>query len=75
MIERKWTQKKTGVEKIGIYDDKVYYNTWYQKNKDKLVVKMKCDLCDGSYSISNYSNHSTTAKHLKAEANSVSNKN
>jgi|688.fasta_scaffold2200987_1 hypothetical protein len=66
MIERTWTSKRTGEQKVGTYDEKIYYNTWYAKNKESLYIKNKCELCNGSYSQSNLSNHTKTKKHLKA---------
>jgi hypothetical protein len=68
MIERIWVQKKTGITKVGTYDDKIYYNTWYNNNKERLREKSTCECCKGRYSVSNYSNHTKTAKHMKAFA-------
>lgn len=66
MIERKWISKRTGETKIGTYDGKAYYNTWYAKNKDKVNEKIVCDVCNSKYSQANYSNHAKTKKHMTA---------
>ena len=69
MITRKWVSKKTGEIVIKQYDNKIYYDTWYTKNKDRMNIKNTCEVCGGRYSNSNIACHTKTKKHLKALEN------
>lgn len=66
IITRKWVSKKTGEVVVKTYDNKVYYETWYAKNKDRMNIKNTCEICGGSYSNSNITCHKKTKKHILA---------
>jgi len=40
--------------------------SYYEKHKDNWYEKVKCDICDGSYSRSSRYNHMKTKKHQNA---------
>ncbi len=44
---------------------------YYHLNKERLLKKMKCMNCGGSYSICSVNSHFQTKKHLKAIRNSI----
>jgi transposase-like protein len=50
----------------GNYDSKRYYQTFKNKNTDKIREKVKCDICGGIYSYFNKSHHKQSKMHLKA---------
>lgn len=56
--------KKNGEEVIKTYDQKVYNNTYYSKNKDKINKCYKCVLCDKEINHSNKTNHEKTKLHI-----------
>ena len=69
LITRKWISKKTGETVVRQYDSKIYYDTWYAKNKDRMNIKNTCEICGGSFSISNTTCHKKTKKHRTALQN------
>ena len=36
---------------------------WYHNNKDKILKKIECDVCGGSYTINNKTIHEKSKKH------------
>lgn len=42
-----------------------YIKKWYNKNKDNLKEKQKCDICGGTYTRYNKSHHLKTQKHVR----------
>jgi hypothetical protein len=44
------------------YDQKQYNATYYEKHKKESI---KCDICDGKYSVMNKSHHIHSKKHIK----------
>jgi hypothetical protein len=45
------------------YDNKTYYNTFKEKNKEKIHQKMICPVCNGVYYYYTKSKHFTNKKH------------
>jgi hypothetical protein len=62
-VMKKKVCKKTGEIKTYVYDQKKYNDAFYKKNKDKILEKITCDLCKGSYCKNGYNNHIKTKKH------------
>ena len=70
ILIKKYISKKTGEEKIYSYNQKFYNDTFYKKNKDKILLnhkdklyeKIMCD-CGGYYLINNKNIHLRTKKH------------
>lgn len=50
----------------GVYDSKKYYQTFKNKNSDKIKEKVKCELCGGVYSYFNQSHHKSSIRHKNA---------
>jgi hypothetical protein len=54
---------------VGQYKDltqKEYNKKYYDLNRTKLLEKIKCINCNGSYSLATLSQHFKTKKHLSA---------
>ena len=47
------------------YDSKAYNKKFYENNRDKIIEKIECPICKGSYTYFNASSHKKTQKHLK----------
>jgi hypothetical protein len=48
-------------------DNKDHFNTFLEKNKDKLKEKQICPVCGGKYVYLNKYHHNKTKKHLFSE--------
>ena len=46
-----------------INKNKEYKRKYYEKNKEKLIEKVKCELCGGEYQKSSKSKHENTRRH------------
>jgi len=44
---------------------KDYYNTFIEKNKDKINTQITCDVCFGTYTYFNRHKHNNTKRHIK----------
>ena len=60
-IER---QLKNGEIKIYTYNQKKYNDNFFNKHKDTLLEKHKCELCGGSFNLTNKSRHLKSKKHI-----------
>ena len=47
-------------------NNKKYYEAFKKKHNDKINEKKICEICNGSYSYFNKSNHLKSQKHLNA---------
>jgi hypothetical protein len=56
-------QLKTGEIKVYTYNQKKYNDNFFNKHKDMLLEKHKCELCGGSFNITNKSRHLKSKKH------------
>lgn len=66
MEEKKKICYKTKLLKNGQlkkYNQSLYNERYYKKHKERLMEKKICELCGGSYSHSNISQHLKTLKH------------
>ena len=61
---------KAGEEVTKTYNQKLYNNNYYQKNKDKVNTKIQCEACQIPVNKSNYSNHKKSQRHKYYEAQS-----
>jgi hypothetical protein len=61
---------KDGTIKQYIYDQKVYNDTYYSKNKGKLLEKKECELCKGTYCSASKGRHLKSVRHQKFLTNS-----
>jgi hypothetical protein len=61
-IER---QLKNGEIKIYTYNQKKYNDNFFNKHKDTLLEKHKCEVCGGSFNLTNKSRHLKSNKHTK----------
>ena len=50
--------------KIYYYDQTKYLKKFYEKNKDLILSKMTCDLCNKDFSKNNLNRHNLTKHHL-----------
>jgi len=59
--------QETGIKKE--FDNIEYQKKYYQKNKDKLLEKLKektkCEICNGSYSYVSKNRHLNSEKHKR----------
>jgi len=60
---------KDGTIKQYIYDQKVYNDTYYAKNKSKLLEKKECETCKGTYCTASKVRHLKSVRHQKFENN------
>jgi len=58
------TENESVVKTKKKYDQKKYNNNFMEKNKDKIKLKIVCDVCCGSYTYYNKSKHMKSKKHL-----------
>ena len=58
---------ETEVNPIKKYDSKIYNKTFYEKNKDKVLEKIICSICCGSYTYYNKSKHNKSNKHKQVQ--------
>jgi hypothetical protein len=52
-----------GTEKTYIYDQKIYNDTYYLKNKERLNQSIECDVCKGTYCLGSKSRHKKSLRH------------
>jgi hypothetical protein len=57
-------QLKNGEIKVYTYNQKKYNDNFFNKHKDMLLEKHKCELCGGSFNLTNKSRHLKSNKHI-----------
>jgi hypothetical protein len=57
-------QLKNGEIKVYTYNQKKYNDNFFNKHKDMLLEKHKCELCGGSFNLTNKSRHLKSKKHI-----------
>jgi hypothetical protein len=57
-------QLKNGELKTYSYNGKVYNDNFWNKHKDTLLEKHKCEVCGGSFNLTNKSRHLKSKKHI-----------